>query len=116
MTCFTHRSWITHTHTLFGSVGDQIAVKTREIITHYHLVHVPINIVVSKGPQICLDHSTYLSSHCLQDTEVSMHNYLYITHAHCNPDSIFYQVVKDGMDVKTLDLTVEYVFQLKAYI
>jgi len=45
-----------------------------------------------------------------------MHNYLYITHAHCNPDSIFYQVVKDGMDVKTLDLTVEYVFQLKAYI
>jgi len=82
-----------YTHTLFGSVGDRIAVKTEEIITHYHLVHVPIDIVVSKGPQICLDHSTYLSSHRLQDTEVSMHNYLHITHAHCNPDSIFYQVM-----------------------
>ena len=26
-------------------VGDQTAVKTREIVTHYHLVYVPIDIV-----------------------------------------------------------------------
>jgi len=116
---FMHNKLYNSTHLnsfVPACVGDQTAAKMRKIVTHFHLVHVPIDIVVSKGPQICLDHSTYLSSHCLQDTEVSMHNYLYITHAHCNPDSIFYQVVKDGMDVKTLDLTVEYVFQLKAYI
>ena len=35
-----------------------------------------------------------------------MHNYLYITHAHCNPDSIFYhgslyiQVGESGTDMR----------------
>jgi len=36
-------------------VGDQTAVKTREIVTHYHLVYVPIDIVffLKKKSFIC---------------------------------------------------------------
>jgi len=33
-----------------NNIGDQTAVKTREIVTCYHLVYVSIDIIVSKGP------------------------------------------------------------------
>jgi len=50
-----HLVWFTHNNSRIqlivpACVGDQTAAKMRKIVTHFHLVHVPIDIIVRKGP------------------------------------------------------------------
>jgi len=78
-------------------VGDQTAVKTKKIVARYSL---PLG-ACSQGyccqqkslnmTELFYNYSTYLSSHHLRDTEVSVHNYLHITHTHCN--QVLYSII-----------------------
>ena len=50
---FMHNKLYNSTHLnsfVPACVGDQTAAKMRKIVTHFHLVHVPTDIVVRKGP------------------------------------------------------------------